>query len=46
MDQAKFHSSSRRVRDFYKQNKMNVIDTPVKYPEGSPIEFCFNKLKN
>lgn len=45
IDQGKFHSTSLRVRDFFKNYKLKVIDNPKKTPEFAPIELLFNKWK-
>ena len=45
VDQAKFHTSY-RLREYYKNNKLKVIENAVANPEFAPIELCFNKWKN
>ena len=45
IDQASFHGSQ-RIREYYKKNKLKVIQNAVSNPEFAPIELCFNKWKN
>ena len=45
IDQASFHGSQ-RIREYYKNNKLKVIQNAVSNPDFAPIELCFNQWKN
>ena len=44
IDQATFHGSN-RIREYYKKNKLKVIQNALANPEFAPVELCFNKWK-